>query len=77
MIMIMNNLCLTVEELQEITGRVKYSAQARRLRQHGFTFKLRADGMPLVSRNHFEAVMCGEGRPTKYPDVQPDFSIFQ
>ena len=75
--MIMNTICLTIAELQEITGRVKASAQARWLRQHGFTFKLRADGMPLVSRNHFEAVMCGEGRPTKSPDVQPDFSIFQ
>ena len=75
--LIMNTICLTIAELKEITGRVKASAQARWLRQHGFTFKSRADGMPLVSRSHFEAVMCGEGRPTKSPDVQPDFSMFQ
>jgi len=73
----MSTICLSVEELQDVTGRVKASAQARWLRHHGFTFKLRADGMPLVSRNHFEAIMSGLGRPTKTPDVQPDFSIFQ
>jgi len=71
------SICLTIDELREITGRVKHSAQVRWLRRHGFNFKLRADGMPLVSRSHFEAVMGGHGSPTKAPEHQPDFSMFQ
>jgi len=73
----MTGICLTIVELREITGRIKHSAQVRWLRRHGFNFKLRADGMPIVSRSHFEAVMGGHGSTTKAPDPQPDFSMFQ
>jgi hypothetical protein len=50
---------LTAEELQQITGRIRYSAQLRWLRANGFVYLRRADGMPLVARSHFEAMMSG------------------
>ena len=65
---------LTIEELKEITGRVKASAQFRWLRSQGFTVLLRADGRPLVSRNHFEAMMGGQHYQTKAEVYEPDFS---
>lgn len=71
------SICLTKEELQEITGFVKHTAQACWLRAQGFTFKLRADGMPIVSRMHFEDIMAGLGCSTTAHEVEPDFSIFQ
>jgi len=73
----MSGLCLTLEELREITGRMKASAQVRFLRQNGINFILRADGKPLVSRTHFEAIMGGEVRVRRPAEPEPDFSIFQ
>lgn len=67
---------LTIEELREITGRVKYSAQIRYLRSQGFTVIPRADGRPLVSRSHFETMMGGEHFIKKYHEHNPDFSSF-
>ncbi len=49
-------ITLTYKELKAITGRVKSSAQIKWLRKHGFTVLPRADGKPLVSRNHFETI---------------------
>ena len=68
------SILLTSKELQEITGKVKPSAQARYLRALGFTFKLRPDGVPLVARSHFEALMGCQERQTQAQDFQPDFS---
>ena len=65
---------LTIEELKEITGRVKASAQIRWLRSQGFTVLPRADGRPLVSRNHFEAMMGGQHYQSKAEVHEPDFS---
>ena len=65
---------LTIEELKEITGRVKASAQIRYLRSQGFTVIPRADGRPLVSRNHFEAMMGGQHYQSKAEIHEPDFS---
>jgi len=65
---------LTIEELKEITGRVKAAAQIRWFRSQGFTVLLRADGRPLVSRNHFEAMMGGQHYQSKELVYEPDFS---
>lgn len=65
---------LTIEELKEITGRVMASAQIRWLRSQGFTVLARADGRPLVSRNHFEAMMGGQHYQSKAQVHEPDFS---
>ena len=72
----MNTIHLKTEELREITGKVKPSAQVRVLRALGLTVKIRPDGRPLVSRAHFEAVMGGFLFPTKTRTVEPDFSGF-
>ena len=72
----MHLICLTAKELEQITGKVKASAQIRWLRRHGFTVKARADGRPVVSRSHFEAVMGGNDYQTKAQEYEPDFSAF-
>ncbi len=72
----MNTLCLTIEELIEITGREKASAQFRWFRSQGFTVLSRADGRPLVSRYHFESMMGGLHHSTKPQVFEPDFSSF-
>ena len=67
-------ICLSYEELIEVTGLKKYSAQLRWLRREGFIAKTRADGMPLVARGHFESMM-GSLLPGKTQSNQhPDFS---
>ena len=65
---------LTIEELKEITGRVKASAQIKWFRSQGFTVLARADGRPLVSRNHFETMMGGQHYQSKELVHEPDFS---
>lgn len=68
---------LTFEEIREITGRVKATAQIRWLRQHGFTVLPRADGKPLVSRAHFEAKMGGHLSQSKPQVYEPDYSTLR
>lgn len=64
---------LTSDELKEITGRQKATAQLRWLRRNGFTALLRADGIPLVSRAHFEAKMGGYLPRSKPQNFEPNF----
>lgn len=49
----MTDLCLTKEELIEVTGRQNNSAQIKWFLENEFTLKVKADGQPLVSRDHF------------------------
>ena len=70
----MDTLSLTKNELIEITGKERPSAQIKWLRSQGFTVVPRADGLPLVSRNHFEAMMGGEHYQSKALIHEPDFS---
>ena len=70
----MMNLCLTKEELQEITGLKRFAAQFRWLSQQGFIVRKRGDGMPIVSRQHFESMMGGILPLAKSKLQQPDFS---
>lgn len=44
------SLCLTSEELFQITHKRRPSAQIRELAKNGFDFRVRADGTPLVLR---------------------------
>jgi hypothetical protein len=68
------SIYLTSEELQAITGRVRPSAQVKWFRANGFTVLERADGMPLVSRAHFELVMGGvESHEGRNREVEPDY----
>ena len=70
----MINLCLTKKELQEVTGLKRFAAQFRWLSQEGFIVRQRGDGMPIVSRQHFETVMGGIFTSSKSKLQQPDFS---
>ena len=69
----MGSINLTKAELAEITGRLKPTAQAKWFRKNGFTVLLRADGMPLVSRAHFEVKMGGYLAGSKPRDYKPNF----
>lgn len=65
-------LHLTREELRDITGLQRPKAQLRWLRANGFVALQRGDGMPLVSRAHFEAMM-GAATGQKRAVAEPDF----
>lgn len=69
----MESINLTRDELKDITGRLKPAAQLRWLRRNGFTALLRADGIPLVSRAHFQAKMDGLLPGTKPQTFEPNF----
>lgn len=58
-------MLLTQDQINELTGRTKFSAQRRALRQMGIPFYERPDGKPMV----VEAALTGQ--PQKAP--QPDF----
>lgn len=62
-------MLLNPEELQDITGYVRHSAQARWLREHGWMFELAASGRPVVSRSYAELKLGGAISSWK-----PDFS---
>lgn len=47
------SICLTPEEIQEITLKSRYSAQVRVLRAMGIESKQRPDGSILVDRAHY------------------------
>ena len=70
------NLCLTKEELQELTGLKRFAAQFRWLSQQGFIVRQRGDGMPIISRQHFESVMGGVLTSNKSKSQEPDFTSF-
>lgn len=52
-------LILTPEEIKEVTGKARRGAQTRELRRLGLEVKVRADGVPIVSRQHFELKFGG------------------
>lgn len=68
----MQGLTLTAAELQEITGKRRYRAQARALAQMGISYRIRPDGFPLVARSHFDEIMGAES--SRRREVEPDWS---
>ena len=70
----MINLCLSKTELQEVTGLKRFKAQFRWFSQQGFIVRQRGDGMPIISRQHFESVMGGIFPSVKEKSQEPDFS---
>ena len=69
---------LTTEELVEITGKIRHSAQFRVLSQMGIPVKKRSDGIPVVCRHTYMRHM-GAFEPTKNSNLNdtPDFSSFR
>ena len=53
----MTSITLSQDEIQQITGRCRYTAQSRQLAKMGIEHRLNAAGEPIVSRQHFERVM--------------------
>ena len=45
---------LTTEELRDLTGYQKPALQLRWLAENGYSFDVRCDGRPVVSRTHYE-----------------------
>lgn len=50
---------LETEEVNELTGKKRKSAQIRALRSMGIEHKIRPDGTVAVSRNHVEKILGG------------------
>ena len=67
-------MILAADELEEITGRQRFTAQAKALARIGISYKLRPDGFPIVSRAHFEQVM-GAASENRDAVIEPDWSI--
>lgn len=51
---------LTPDQLHELTGYVRPSAQARWLRDHRYPYEVAADGRPRVLREHVVRRLGGE-----------------
>lgn len=67
-------LLLSYTEICTITGRTRFTAQARALAKMRINYVIRPDGLPIVSRNHFEAIMGAIGNVSSPTAVEPDWS---
>ncbi|MDH3645956.1 MAG: DUF4224 domain-containing protein [Gammaproteobacteria bacterium] len=54
---------LTADELGELTGYQRPALQRRWLAENGYSFDVRADGKPIVSRAHYEGHHCRAESP--------------
>lgn len=70
----MSDLFLTADELRDLTGRERPSAQIKWLRANGFDVMVRADGLPRVLRAMVEARMGAPSRLTDHSPAKPDWS---
>lgn len=59
---------LTAADLRDLTGYVRYSAQARWLRRHGWRFTVNALGAPVVAIAEFNRRMVGGVATSKGPN---------
>lgn len=59
-------ICLSKIEIAELTGRVRYSAQARALKTMGIDFKIRPDGSIMIYRKDIDT-------KTTNRSTEPDF----
>ena len=66
---------LTPNELRELTGRVRPTAQVAWLRRYRWRLALDADGRPKVARAYYEHRMVSEEAPK--PTARPDFAALR
>lgn len=59
------SLCLTRDELSELTGRRTRPAMIKTLHQMGLAFRVGGDGWPRVDRGYYAQTMRGETMRTK------------
>jgi hypothetical protein len=72
---------LTDDELRIIASPLRQPAAiARWFRQQGFDLRIKPNGMPLLSRTHFDDVMAGGGgdrpNPARRRSCEPDVAAF-
>lgn len=72
---------LTDAELRIIAAPLRQPAAIIRwFRQQGFDVRIKPNGMPLLSRNHFDDVMAGRSGDTAHParrnSGEPDVAAF-
>jgi hypothetical protein len=65
---------LTPDELRELTGKARSSAQARALRAMGIEHRARPDGSLAVSRLHVEGLLGGTAGAKVVVPKQPNWS---
>jgi hypothetical protein len=71
---------LTKDELVELTGRKRQSAQIAALNTLGIIHKVRPDGLPLVLRVHVEQLFGGlpeEKKPKQAKQWEPDWDALK
>lgn len=64
------SLCLSRDELRELSGYRQRTKVIEWLKQQGFRPRIAADGWPRVDRNVYERIMSGAMRRTQ---TEPDF----
>ncbi len=68
---------LTPEQLVELTGRRRPSAQVRWLRENHWAYAVNADGHPRVAAAEAARQLeTGGSRRSPAPPVEPDFTFF-
>ena len=70
------SLCLTRDELTELTGRKQRAKIAEWLIDNGYKFDLAADGWPKVLRAAVEARLMPSQNKRKITSAQPDFTAY-
>jgi hypothetical protein len=70
----MKSICLNENEIMEITGLLRKTAQLRWFQREGIVVRLKADGSPLVARSHFLQMMGSESEMKLSLAQEPDFS---
>jgi len=66
---------LTTDELRELTGRARPTAQVAWLRRYRWRLALDADGRPKVARAYYEHRMVSEEPPQAA--TRPDFAAIR
>lgn len=69
------SLNLNAEELAEVTGKVRASAQVRVLRALRIPILVRPDGFPLVSRSTYDQMMGISKRSSNSREYKPNLEV--
>lgn len=69
------SIILKPDEIQEITGKIRFKTQVATLRAMGFNVITRPDGSPIVLRDDFKNTLSGQKRISyQLNQSEPDFS---
>ena len=69
------SMFLSSDELADLTGKTRSAAQIRALRSMGIEHRIRADGKPVVLREHVEQLLGAKKAPVRKPKSgQPNWS---